>query len=1349
MVSVPTYTFREDGQSVANASEFRADLRDRLPLPLARLYTRSFNAKSRLERHHVAVSLLEATARLVASAQIAVHAASGRRDTGLEARLENLALPSLGHWVEFLREASRATAGYEPHPFPDLAGVFRSLVEERDDLPATRAALVEMGKRVEGVPEFGKTKVRALDLFDRLPAYRNQVGAHAAIRKDDAFYAEMAGLLVAAAEEVLDRLALLGKAVLVYVSEVRETPSGRVIDLWNLTGSEALVDTAPPDAHGAAGSHLEPGRLYLQRGDLFLDLHPLLVCDPAPPEAGVAFLNRSQVERRRVEYLDFVVGAVAAAPHLLDDQRRFLSRLLGREVSPVDLSALQDKSASESPEPSAEQAAPASRIFGDFELLGQLGEGGMGVVYLARQRSLGRVVALKMLPPSAGSNDVSVARFQREIRALARADHPNVVRILSSGRTEGTWWYAMEHVDGCDLREAGRSLPESESRSSLSGGDLARAVSSASDHRRAEIPAAFANVPQAPRPPTPDLGAGRSFFVRVAEIGRDAAQGLHHLHERGIVHRDVKPGNLMVTRDDGRAVVMDLGLARLTGDASVTQAAAVLGSIPYAAPEQIQEALIRRKIDARADVYGLGATLYDLLTGRAPYRGEDGPSLVAQVLRDAPAPPRRLDRSIPRDLEAVVMKAMERDPERRYPSAAALADDLDRFSRGDPVTARPPSVARLARQWVRRHAVLSSAIAVALVSGAISTVLYVRGISEKQRQTERARARAASERDRAENLAYFMLFDLRDGLLRSGRYDLLETTSSRVLSQYETVSEDVLTPAALRRKRVAIENLGIVHLRRGEVPEALAAFRQAQRIDELLSSLHPDDLRTQDDAATTRWHIGEVLRAQGDVERSLAEIGKALAITITLARRAPKDVDVRRHQAWDHSSMAGILGDEKGDWSGAADHEEAAAALFATSVAETPKDEARLELAMAHRRAGRALHRSGRSAEAEKHWTEAIEILRGMQRDGATDFAVRYEWGVLHSWWGEDLHRRGDARAAIEKLRVAVSELGALLAQAPDDADLQLNLAFAWHQLALAQRAVGETDNALASFRASVGISEARLAKNAAGVNVRDAAAGAHRRIGQLLEDRRDVEAALREYRTAAAETEALLVRNGANERWRGDLEWALGRVARLLEVQGDWGGAAETRRRQVESGERTVRVSPSASQAEADLAAERRALRGDELLAGPARPETGADRAVMASALYRGGRYAESAAAFAEALQDASVRPDLDAWVVYDAACAAALASAGAQGDVAGRWRATALEWLAEDVRRRRVLLTDIERDLRAGPTADRKTELEKGRERTLAHFRHARAEDPDMAPLRGLPEFEALFREIPGLEK
>jgi serine/threonine protein kinase len=271
-----------------------------------------------------------------------------------------------------------------------------------------------------------------------------------------------------------------------------------------------------------------------------------------------------------------------------------------------------------------------------YEVLGELGRGGMGVVYQARQVNLDRVVALKMILAGGHAGQTDLARFKGEAEALARLQHPNIVQIFETGEAGGFPFLSLEFV---------------------AGGSLA------------------ARLDGTPWPP-----------AEAARLVEDLAGAVHAAHQRGIVHRDLKPGNVLLT-EDGMPKITDFGLAkRLDRETARTQSGAILGIPSYMAPEQAEGK--RAEVGPAADVYTLGAILYELLTGQPPFQAETPLETVLRVIADEPVPPRRLCVGVPRDLQAVCMKCLAKDPRQRYASAALLAADLRRFMEGKPVRAR-------------------------------------------------------------------------------------------------------------------------------------------------------------------------------------------------------------------------------------------------------------------------------------------------------------------------------------------------------------------------------------------------------------------------------------------------------------------------------------------------------------------------------------------------------------------------------------------------------------------------------------------------------------------------------------
>jgi serine/threonine protein kinase len=309
-----------------------------------------------------------------------------------------------------------------------------------------------------------------------------------------------------------------------------------------------------------------------------------------------------------------------------------------------------------------------------YEILEELGRGGMGRVYKARQLSLNRVVALKVLPGGGYTGPEALARFKTEAEAVARLQHPNIVQIYDVGEHQGVAYFSMEFVDG---------------------GTLAR---SAKDS-----------------PLAPEQAA------RLIEL---LARALHHAHSRGIIHRDVKPGNVLLTVD-GAPKLTDFGLARRQDDEEhLTMAGAIIGTPAYMSPEQAGG--MSRAVGPPTDIWGLGATLYELLTGQLPFRSGPPAEMLLRVLHEEPPRPRALAPTLDRDLETICLKCLEKEPTRRYASAEALADDLHRFLAGGPIVNRPASRLERALKWSRRRPAAALALAgLVALSSLCAALLYL------------------------------------------------------------------------------------------------------------------------------------------------------------------------------------------------------------------------------------------------------------------------------------------------------------------------------------------------------------------------------------------------------------------------------------------------------------------------------------------------------------------------------------------------------------------------------------------------------------------------------------------------
>ena len=384
------------------------------------------------------------------------------------------------------------------------------------------------------------------------------------------------------------------------------------------------------------------------------------------------------------------------------------------------------------------------RRLGEFEVVRELGRGGMGVVYEAVQTSLRRRVALKVLGPGLGLTPRAVDRFRREAAAAARLHHTNIVPVYATGEDNGFHFYAMELVDGpsldrviADLASGGREPPVS--AGPKQGADAPRSP----EPDNLALTGPYVEAPPSPAPfavASSGLSSGGGYFDAVARMVADVADALDHAHKQGILHRDIKPSNLLLA-PDGRLSVNDFGLARVLEEPGVTVTGEFVGTPAYTAPEQVAGG--RVPVDARADVYSLGATLYELLTLRRPFVALGRDQLLAAVLQKDPVPPRRVNPRVPKDLETVCLKCLEKDPDRRYASAGELAADLRRYVSRFAILARRPGRVARAGKWVRRNPAVVASLGCLLVAACAALgFAYQAHLAEQRRLSDQALARS-------------------------------------------------------------------------------------------------------------------------------------------------------------------------------------------------------------------------------------------------------------------------------------------------------------------------------------------------------------------------------------------------------------------------------------------------------------------------------------------------------------------------------------------------------------------------------------------------------------------------------
>jgi serine/threonine protein kinase/WD40 repeat protein/Flp pilus assembly protein TadD len=393
---------------------------------------------------------------------------------------------------------------------------------------------------------------------------------------------------------------------------------------------------------------------------------------------------------------------------------------------------------------------PPGTVFGSYRIERKLGQGAMGVVYQAVHVPLDKPVALKLLLAADWGGSSHLERFFREAKTAAALHHTNIVPVFDIGLAGGTPYYAMQYIEGKGLDQVLRELeagtkacPPPTDAGTTTGGRCPEAASSAEPEG---LPGSGANPLTAP---TTDP---EGYFRRVAELMAQAAQGLAHAHQRGVIHRDIKPSNLLLDRQ-GVLWITDFGLARRAADPALTRSGVLVGTPRYMSPEQAEAA--RKTIDHRTDIYSLGATLYELLTRRPAVPGQTPEEVFTQIIVREPITPRRLDPRVPRDLETICMKCLQKDPARRYTTAQDLAEDLTRFLTREPIQARRIGAAERLWRWCRRNprlAGLSAASALLLAAVAlVSVVAAVRIAAARDDAEESAQAARRAEKKAKQN----------------------------------------------------------------------------------------------------------------------------------------------------------------------------------------------------------------------------------------------------------------------------------------------------------------------------------------------------------------------------------------------------------------------------------------------------------------------------------------------------------------------------------------------------------------------------------------------------------------------
>jgi tetratricopeptide (TPR) repeat protein len=887
------------------------------------------------------------------------------------------------------------------------------------------------------------------------------------------------------------------------------------------------------------------------------------------------------------------------------------------------------------PDPSGEQpftaASPGEeRRLGDYRILREIARGGMGVVYEAEQVSLGRRVALKVLPGHLAEDSHGLERFRREAKAAAKLHHTNIVPVFEVGRDGNVAYYAMQFIQGQGLDQvidellrlrrmeqtpsgaeepgptAATSTRALQSRapgpiveSLLSGrfkiqgaapssdilpvaisrfaGDtiqtsefvLADSVPTRAGATKTPVPSAV--LPGGSQVSMAALSGRRApFFRSVAEIGHQAAQGLAYAHASGIVHRDIKPSNLLLDHA-GVTWITDFGLAK-GEDEGLTHTSDILGTLSYMAPERF-----RGEGDARADIYGLGLTLYELLTLRSAFKSRDRLKMIEQIKNQEPPRPRAVDSRIPRDLETIVLKAIEKDPLARYQSADAMAEDLGLFLADEPIRARQISASERSWRWARRNPAIAvvggvlMALLVAVSVGSMLAASYFRRALVRETQARAALAEANTKVQARYELALdaiqtfhtgasedFLLKqdqfkDQRQWLLKSaaefyGKLSALlgketDLASRRALADSNFELADLMNQvgdkeAALAAHRAVLAAREALAAEPGsgsgilvDVDESLTAMAEIldllgrtddaveayRRSESLLAGPAASDRAVRDALANCRSGLGSFLYKTGKRAEALAACRLARADQQALAAGPGASTKARRDLAATVERIAWLLA-ESGKLTEAESEYRTALAIQQELVGAKPTVTGfRHDLAFYHDHLGVVFDRMGKWSEAEAEFRTMVAIEQKLADDNPAVTEFRRKLALGHNNRGEMLRRAGKLSEAETEFRTALAIRQKLVDDNPAAIHYRYGLALSHDSLGLVLRDKGKPAAAEAESRIAVALLQQLVHDNPAVAEFRKYLGLIHNDLGDLLRSLGRPSEAEGEYRTALA----------------------------------------------------------------------------------------------------------------------------------------------------------------------------------------------------------------------------------------
>ncbi len=820
------------------------------------------------------------------------------------------------------------------------------------------------------------------------------------------------------------------------------------------------------------------------------------------------------------------------------------------------------------------------RRLGDYRLLREIGRGGMGVVYEAEQISLGRRVALKVLPFAAVLDSRQIARFKHEAQAAAQLNHPNIVSVFAVGVERGVHYYAMQLIDGqpldralTELREKYQRPAKISSRSHLPSGTNVgpaskKAASSLAEYRIPVPPDPQAGTPRdllgaEPHPACHETqgslltsrAAGRSeYFRAVIRLGFQAAGALHAAHENGIVHRDIKPSNLLLD-GNGKLWVTDFGLARRQTDAALTRTGDLVGTVRYMSPEQAmgQVALV----DHRTDIYSLGATLYELLTLEAAFPGDEGPALIRHIERNEPRPLRQLQPKIPADLETVVLKGMAKRREDRYATAQEFADDLGRVLEGKPTVARRPSLVDRTARWAQRHrevVLVAGLIGLLALLGLTASTLL---IAREQRKTAQNFALADKHFREAQDTVEQLGTQFSERLANvPGAEQIRQGLLRQTLRYYRDFVEEAKDNPALRADlALTYSKIGRLSAEIGSSAEAIDADRRAIELFGELAAANPRDADYRRRLGVCQNNLALALEQAGQTD----EARRAYAEAIRLQEGVLGSEDSGQGLA--DLALAygnlGLLQIKTGDAENAAASITRAVGLQEQLLRAAPGNPERLRaLAVTLNKLG-ALYGEGQPAKAIDYYEKAAVMQKKAMELRPEESDYRSELALTYNNLGAAQSRSGAVAQAAESYAKVVDLANELARQAPAQKSYRRTLAIGFNNLGLAQGKLGHATAAEPSIRQALALQEALVKQDPHDVAAQSELGAMYNDLGIVLEELNRWADAVQAYQQAVAHQQQAVASAPEVARYRQFLDKHYLNYGRVLKKTGHPAAAA------------------------------------------------------------------------------------------------------------------------------------------------------------------------------------------------